>query len=90
MFTPRRLDIRRRMAGTCEKGFGMEKTLRWYREWVYALLLSLGRMARTLISHSNKFTAHQDSGGQSTRECSYCSPSLDKYARVCQFCGALL
>ena len=68
----------------------MKETLRWYGEWVYEVLLSIGRVAQTLIRLDNKSAEKRAIRGNPAKGCSYCAALLDRDAQVCQFCGAIL
>ena len=62
----------------------MKETLRWYREWIYGLLLSIGRMVQALL-HGKRPAMRGI-----IKKCSYCKEFLKIEARVCAFCGAIL
>ncbi len=58
----------------------MKETLRWYREWIYGLLSSIGRMA----------IGKRPAMRGIVEKCPYCKKVLKIEARVCAFCGAIL
>ena len=76
----------RRLKDHGERGYRyeMKETLRWYREWIYGLLLSVGRTVRALMH--GKSPAMRGI----TKKCAYCKEFLRVEARVCAFCGAIL
>ena len=69
----------------------MKKALRWYGGWVYELLRSIARMALPWTTRIDaKSVTRPDAGSDATKECIYCTALLNRYAHVCQSCGALL
>ena len=69
----------------------MKETLRWYREWVYGLLLSIGRKAQgLLLGPDDLATGKRPAMRGIIKKCAYCKEFLKVEARVCAFCGAIL
>jgi hypothetical protein len=69
----------------------MKESLRWCREWIFGLFLSIGRRAQTLLLGPDYMTIGKRPAMKGIiKKCAYCKEFLKIDARVCVFCGALL
>ena len=69
----------------------MKKPLRWYREWIYELLLWIGRKAQALLLGPDDMAIGKRPAPRGfTKKCPYCTEFLNINARICVFCGAIL
>jgi hypothetical protein len=69
----------------------MKETLRWYREWIYGLLLMIGRRAHTLLLGPDyTATGKRPAMKGIIKKCAYCKEFVKFEAWACVFCGAIL